>query len=350
MAVITDATMLLIKNQMAARNEKLKNFVELYAATTWDRVQLDVKTMSKADLLAKYPIGTELVCGYKLDGTTYDFPWVVLDVRDCEGEDGITRQGLWLGAKYATIEDIQFDAAEDTVVDLTEEPNALEGWHYWGITGSTYTALNLATGAAIPTTYDSIHKCGINNVDALRYGYNRYRDSAQRQWLNSAAPAGEWWESTHLGDKAPSQLASRAGFVAGLDADFVSVVSPVRVQVATNTVTDSGVTDVMYDKFFLQSLEELYGVPQAPGVEGEYFPYWKEITGLDAPSNGSGSNTNPARQIRRINNPTGSAANVRLRSAYRGASNAVWIVNSSGYLSSSYASSSYAALPACVIY
>ena len=106
----------------------------------------------------------------------------------------------------------------------------------------------------------------------------------------------------------------------------------------------------MYDKFFLQSLEEVYGVPQAAGVEGAYFPYWKEITGLDAPNNGSSSNTNPARQIRRINNPSGSAAGVRLRSCSRGNAISQWYCNASGYLGSYYgAYYSYAAVPACVI-
>lgn len=350
MALITEATMSKVRVEIARRNGKLKEFAELYAATTWDRIQIDVKSLSPEALVAKYPIGTELVCNYTYNGTVYECPWVVLDNnRECEWEDGTTHPGLWLGMKYCTIEDIQFDAAENTVVNLTEEPNALEGWYYWGLNGETYTKINVSVGDALPTNYDSIHKCGINDLNVLRYGYNRYLMSAQRQWLNSAEGPGDWWEGKHLGDVAPIQLNSQPGFMAGLDSDFLAVITPVKVQVAANTVTDGGVVDTMYDKFFLQSLEEMYAVPQLAGAEGAYFPYWKDVTGLDAPTNGSSSNTNDARKIRRISAPTGSAASVRLRSANRGSSYAVWYVITAGYLNSSTAYYSYAALPACVI-
>ena len=349
MALITDATLQKINEQLGIRNAKLAQFASLYAETTWDQLQIDVKTMTPEQLLVKYPIGTEMICKYTLDGTEYNFPWVVMDARECEWQDGSTHPGLWLGAKYATIEDIQFDAAEGNEVNLSTEPNALAGWYYWGVNGTSYTALNLATGAAIPTTYEKVVKCSINNLDVVRYGYNRWSHSGQRQWLNSGANAGEWWEAKHPGDIAPSQLATRKGFMAGLDSDFLAVINPVKVQTACNTVTDGGVTDVTYDRFFLQSLEEVYGVPQASGVEGAYYPYWKEITGLDAPTNGSSSDTNDARKIRKINAPTGSAVYVRLRSAIRGNSYGVWSVYSGGYLNGSNASSSYAALPACVI-
>lgn len=351
MALITDATLGLVRDEIQRRNGKLRDIAETLAKSTWDRVRLDVVELSREALIAKYPIGTELVCKYTLGGTAYDFPWVVLDNdRECEHEDGSVHPGLWLGAKYATIEDIQFDAAEGVVITADDETVAEDGYYYCGISGSTYTMLNLAAGSTIPFgNYDTIKKGTINHKDVYQYGYNRYRDSAQRQWLNSDAEAGAWWESTHYGDAAPSQLASRAGFMAGLDADFLEVIQPVKIQVATNTVTDGGVTDVMYDRFFLQSLDEVYGSPQAAGVEGAYFPYWKEITGLDAPNNGSSSNTNPARQIRRINAPTGGAATVRLRSSYRGYSHNQWYCYSTGYLGSYYASNSYASQPACVI-
>ena len=114
-------------------------------------------------------------------------------------------------------------------------------------------------------------------------------------------------------------------------------------------VTDGGVTDVMYDRFFLQSIEEVYGAPQIGGAEGPFFPYWKQVTGLDTPANGSSTDTNPARQIRRISNPSGSATNVRLRSAHRGTASHAWYVGAAGYLSYYNASTSFAALPACVI-
>ena len=349
MGAITDATLQLIAEQVDRRNSILQKFILDHTPTTWLGVQADVRA-GKAK--QRYAIGDELIGTYVYNGTTYECPWVVLDNdRECEWEDGTKHPGLWIGMKYCTVEDVQFDAPENNIVDLTQEPNALEGWYYWGLTGTTYTALNLATGAAIPTTYDSVRKCSINNVDALKNGYNRWSHSGQRQWLNSAGGVGEWWTAQHPGDLAPSQLASIKGFMAGLESDFLSVVTPVKVKTSCNTVTDGGVTDTTVDKFFLQSVEEVYGAPQIPDIEGPYFPYWKQVTGLDEPTNGSSSSANNARKIPRISAPSGNAAHVRLRSANRGYANYAWIVHTGGYLNYYFyaAYNSCAALPACVI-
>lgn len=347
MAVITNTTLQAIADQVDRRNSILQKFINEYTPTTWLSVQANVRA-GKAK--TRYAIGDELVSTYTYQGTSYECPWVVLDNdRECEWSDGTKHAGLWLGMKYCTPEDVQFDAAENNEVDLTTEPNALSGWYYWGLTGTTYTALNLAAGAAIPTTYDSVRKCAFNDVNILKNGYNRWSHSAQRQWLNSAGGVGEWWTSQHDGDVAPSQLASISGFKAHLPNDFLSVVTPVKIKTSCNTVTDGGVTDTTVDTFFLQSLEEVYGAPQIEEVEGPYFPYWKQITGLSEPTNGSSSSTNDARKIKRVNAPTGSAASVRLRSAARSYASYAWSVFSSGYLNYGYAYGSYAALPACVI-
>jgi len=284
----------------------------------------------------------------------YQYPFVVVYIGDAYDENDVKHENaLWLMAMYGTPREIIFDAAESTPVDLSEEPNALEGWYYWGVDGSTYTELHLNAGDPIPTTYASVAKCGINNVSVLRYGYNRWRDSAYRQWLNSDAGKNEgWWTEQHMGDCPPAaaQL-NLPGWLNGFTEDWRAIFKPVKVETACNTVTDGGVTDTTYDTFFLPSIEQMYGAPQAPGVEGEYWPYWKEETGLDAPTNGSGSNTNDARKIPSIANPTGSAVNCRLRSARRGNSTDVWYVATAGYLYGyGGASSSYRALPACVIY
>lgn len=284
----------------------------------------------------------------------YQFPFVVVHIGDVYDQNNVLHHdALWLMAMYAEPEEIVFDAAEDTVVNLAEEPNALEGWYYWGLTGTDYTELQLSTGDAIPTTYDSVHKCAINNLYVLRYGYNRWRDSAYRQWLNSdAAKNANWWTSQHEGDIAPTNTyTNKPGWLYGFEDRWLDVIKPIKVQTACNTVTDGGVTDVTYDRFFLPSLEQMYGAPQAAGVEGEYWEYWKEETGLNEPSNGSSSVPNDARKIPSVvNYPRGSAVTCRLRSAYRGYGYYVWYVSTGGYLNGSYAYSAYRALPACVIY
>ena len=284
---------------------------------------------------------------------TYQYPFVVAHIGDCYDEnDAKHENAVYLMAQYATPYDMQFDAAEATDVDLETETVAVEGWYYWGITGTTYTALNLSTGDTIPTTYDSVTKCGINNVDVLKYGYNRWKDSAYRQWLNSdAAKNANWWTSQHFGDVSPTATyTDKPGWLNGFNSDWSAVFKKVKVQTACNTVTDGGVTDTTYDKFFLPSLEQMYGSPQVADVEGEYWEYWKNVTGLDSPTNGDSSHTNDARKIRSVNSMGGSAAYCRMRSATRGYAYSVWLVSSGGYFSFSTAVTAYRALPACVIF
>lgn len=340
MATIKNATLLAIKEQIDERNERILAFARAYAETTWDAIQLAVKTGEAPKL---YPIGTEFVTSYTLDGVEYEMPWIVVAHQTVIKADGVEHPGMVIQSKYATIEDIQFDAPER---EESTEATAQEGLYYCGEKDGTFTMLNLATGDAVPySSYDHVYHSIVNHKDAYQYGYNRYSHSAQRQWLNSDAGKGEWWTAQHIGDTAPNQLARRAGFMAGLATDFLSVVDPVQIRVATNTVTDGGVTDTMLDRFFLPSIEEYYGVPQAAGVEGPYWPYWQEITGLDAPSNAA----NDGRKIPRLSAPSGSAVVVRCRSCKRAHVYHEWYCSASGSLYYNFAHGACAAQPACVI-
>lgn len=346
MAVITNEKLIGIKNQIAARNAKLKQFVEMYAANTWDNVQLDVRSMSRTALLAKYPIGTEMICAYNYNGTAYEYPWIVGDVRDVEWEDGSTHQGLVLLSKYGTIESIQFDAPEAIETDDT---TAQDGAYYFYKNGSDFVLLSVSTGDTLPTEHGQLYKHRFNQTSIPRYGYNNYKESAVRQWLTSASPRGEWWTAQHDYDVAPSQATTEDGFLYRLDPELVAVLTPIKINVAANTVTDGGRTDVMYDKMFLQSLEEVYGSPQAAGVEGAYMPWWKDATGYSSPTNGSSSDVVDARKIKKLNAQSAAAVYAWLRSANRGSANNAWNFYAAGLLYYFSASNSFTPLPACVI-
>lgn len=192
---------------------------------------------------------------------------------------------------------------------------------------------------------------GLNNLQRCAYGYNRWSQSAIRQWLNSDQPVGAWWEPQNVYDRPPQQLASLRGFMAGLSADFLAVVQKVQVVTALNTVSDSelGATETTLDYFFLPSLEQEYIVPQLASVEGSYWPYWKERLGLSSPQiqGGDGANANHIRYA--IENHT-SAQHVTLRSCYRGSANYRWYVTASaGTATTSHAASAHRPAPACVI-
>ena len=186
------------------------------------------------------------------------------------------------------------------------------------------------------------------NLHRTAYGNNRYRDSAIRQYLNSAGGVNEWWNPQHNYDRPPDQLATKAGFLSGFDEDFLSLIKPTKVVTALNTVSDGGTADnpdITYDKFFLPSLEEMHCAPQIAG-EGEVWPYWSRASESKEPLAQYG--TYPQMRTFGLENKT-NAQYVRLRSAGRGGANGTWCVYASGYVSSSNAINAYRFAPACVI-
>lgn len=191
---------------------------------------------------------------------------------------------------------------------------------------------------------------GMNNMQRSGYGYNRWGQSAIRQYMNSAAAAGSWWTQKNPYDRIPDQAASVRGMMAGFEEGFLNIIKPVKVVTALNTVSDSdiGSSETTYDTFFLASLEQEYIVPQASGVEGEYWEYWKMRLGLSSPQAQGSGGTNPA-HIRYAYNAKTSAQYCRLRSAARGLAYSPWLVYASGYATNSGATTAYRAVPACVI-
>ena len=190
---------------------------------------------------------------------------------------------------------------------------------------------------------------GLNNMQRAAYGYNRWSQSAIRQQMNSDAAAGSWFTPQNPYDRRPDQLASLRGMKAGFDEGFLNILKPVKVTTALNTVTDDqiGASEDTFDMFFLASLEQEYIQPQASGVEGQYWEYWKRRLGLTNPQ--PTGQPFPA-HIRYAYNAKTSAQHCRLRSATRGGAYGPWSVHTSGYAAGySNATYAYRAVPACVI-
>ena len=207
------------------------------------------------------------------------------------------------------------------------------------------------TDLGILSSSTKYSESGINNMQRSAYGYNRYAHSAIRQWLNSAGGKGEWWEQKNPFDHRPDQLASVQGFLAGLPQDFLQIIRPIQIVTALNTVSDSeiGASETVADKFFLPSLEQEYIMPQASGVEGAYWQYWKDRLDLSSPQPQGSGGTN-ANHIRYAYENHTSAQSVRLRSAYRGDANHAWYVGTAGTANGSGAAGAGRPCPACVIW
>jgi len=246
--------------------------------------------------------------------------------------------------KYASKEAIQFDAPEGELATGTYE----DGLTYFTKSGITVTLLVKGTDYNVGDTITgTVYKCSIYqaNADLYKYGYNRYRDSAYRQYLTSNATAGNWWTATHIGDAPPAELNSVRGYMAGCSAALLAAAKPIKITCYTNSVTDGSVVDVMVDKFWLPSGTQLYGSVNAN--EGTYWKYYKDKTGWDSPKN----DANEGRIHYAVENHS-SAQDVRLRSAYRGYSYNTWHCYTTGYLNVYYyyAYNSFRCVAACAIY
>lgn len=183
----------------------------------------------------------------------------------------------------------------------------------------------------------------LNSIQRVRYGSNNYKESAIRQWLNSKAAAGSVWTPQTKFDRPPSWAASTAGFMNGMDEDFLAVIGKTHIIVSRNTVCDGGGYDEMDDYFFLLSRREVYmGNEVASVIEGEPYPYYSDYSDLSAAGTGADSN--------RIKYRNGSAQYWWNRTPYSGYGNYVRGVHTTGTMhinNASYTSGGVA--PACNI-
>lgn len=329
---------------------------------------------------AVFPVGTQLVNTYTgKDGKVYDCPWDVVKTDDiAEGETGTTAPAMVLQMHYASLEDIQFSAYQAFFV--VPEAGLVAGAYNvkmgldWGSnvkTGTVYQftlTKNAPAGARLTGFYNApdvapanwkvyvykdrmkselLETCNVTAGDAgtnlgtflakpngnlnglhpVGYGDNRWWKSAYRQYLNSDAPAKEWWAPQDEWDMKPDQADTVPGFLAGFSDDFKAALTRVKVVTYGNTVTDDGSAVVTYDKIFLPSLQEIYCSPQVSGEGTGYWPYWKERTGAKTPQ--ALWQTYPLRITRDLAQRT-VGRNVRLRSAYRGDGSSAFYVTSSG--------------------
>lgn len=191
----------------------------------------------------------------------------------------------------------------------------------------TFTKTDSATN--LGTQHLNKREGNLNSTQEMAYGWNRWKTSALRQYLNSEAAKGAWWTAQDEWDVAPDQLKDKAGFLSGCSADFLSALQIVKVTTFANTVNDGGGEDTTYDRVFIPSTEQMYCAPQIKG-EGTYLEYWKQRSGATAPLAQWGTYPNIITYA--VENHT-SPQIIRLRSAHRGSASYTWTVNSSGNVS-----------------
>ena len=180
-------------------------------------------------------------------------------------------------------------------------------------------------------------------------GYNRWKYSAVRQFLNSDKAKTTWWTQQHKWDVKPAYADSADGFLYGFDSELLEYMQTTKVITARNTVFNSGDTplggmDETYDRVFLASLEQMYITPQITG-EGDYWEYYKRLLGRTTPAS---TGQTYARLIKYDLASQTTARHRWLRSAYRGDATFEWYVITSGYVSNGSAGTGVLRVAPCL--
>lgn len=195
--------------------------------------------------------------------------------------------------------------------------------------------LSEGTGGTDLGTTDGTSE-NLNHIHRARYGSNNYKESAIRQWLNSGAAAGGWWASQTIFDLR-STYAGEAGFLHGMDSDFLDVVQESTVKCGTNNTFElpgwtKNAAYTVQEKFYLPSRPEV-GLGAENMDQGSVWSFYDGAADVD-----------------RIKQDFGSTARSWwLRSPHPSGAASVRRVVSSGALTSNYAYNGDCAAAACEI-
>lgn len=340
----------------------------------------DVQTIVSNGAAQKaFAIGTQLLEEWTDTADAnkkYTFPWQVNHFENVTLEDGEVVNGMWLQTHYCLPFGVQFShqraflacpeglaagtyhfdfakawggnvktgiSYQFTLTKAVEEGGRLAGcysapdtapssWkvYSYGANGITLNeTVNVTVGSGgtnIGTIPHDKRSGNLNSAQEMAYGWNRWKTSALRQWLNSNKPKNQWWKAQDQWDICPDQLASKDGFLCGMPEQMLNSLKKVKVSTFANTVNDEGVEDITYDYVTLSSLGQIYAQTQIAG-EGSPHTYWKRRSGKSAPH--AWYQDDPNMITYSVANKT-SAQYVRLRSAGRDNAYLTWRVSSSG--------------------
>lgn len=134
---------------------------------------------------------------------------------------------------------------------------------------------------------------GLNNLVRAILGSNNYQESAIRQWLNSDGEVGAVWQPKTKFDRPPAWNTTHAGFLNGLDEDFLEVISCAEYDVFKHHGSGVVGIETLTDRFMLPSRAEVYaGIEgnSAENLEGKPFPYFSDFSDHSYPSKNADTN------------------------------------------------------------
>lgn len=356
----------------------------------WNSVQTIVADGAGSKAFA---IGTQLIEKWTdtVEQKEYDMPWQVNHFEDVTLENGEIIPGMWLQTHYTLPFGVQFshqraflacpegltagtyhfDFAQSwgnnvkpgisyqfTLTKPVEKGGRLAGcyeapytapstWkvYSYGANGITLNeTVNVTVGSGgtnLGTIQYGSRSGNINSTQEMAYGWNRWKTSALRQWLNSNKPKGQWWTPQDAWDICPNQLANKDGFLCGMPEQMLNSLRKVKVVTYANTVNDEGAEDITYDYVTLPSLSQMFIKPQTSG-EGDVHTYWKRRSGRTTPCEWRTGYPNMVTYS--VTNKT-SAQYVRFRSTNQGDACSTWYMGTNGSVGDSYVSSAYVFAP-----
>ena len=239
----------------------------------------------------------------------------------------------------------------------------LDGWGYWkstyskaqfindakfitydasgaqieSVSISEYSSQSVDTDLGVYSTrkdqYSSAELAYKNGMEQQGAGYNEYEGSAIDQWANSDKTANNWFEPRAFDNKP--NFTNVAGFLHGLDEEFIESVRLADVYTKGETVWENRDAKTLKRKFYLLSNKQVGFTDYAD--EGDYLDYYKQF----------GAATNSARADRIVKTSGGSAQYWWTRTAYRGLACREYRVNPDGSYYYIHAYSCYAVVLAC---
>ena len=151
----------------------------------------------------------------------------------------------------------------------------------------------------------------INTPYRICFGYERWSQSGLRQWLNSNEAAGSWWSPQNDFDR-PNTYQSIAGFMNGLDSDFLAVVSKSRVTSGTNKTIETGAPETVRDKFFIPTITNINGIDTYISDSSDGAIVWDYYTKFRADEKTGTSNNSDQNRVK-TNGVTSAALPWKLR-------------------------------------
>lgn len=278
------------KAQSILRNTKLaadltKLYIEGVPLDSWAGLVKLSRTGKANEYLE---VGGVINGTYTVDGVTYDYPWIVMDFRDVELEDGSKYKNVpIIQAQYPGHEKVIFDEKE--YYEATEI-TALPNWCYVAIDNKKPVILDLSVGSIIPySEHEKIYKTEWNSINAVVVGENNWARSYCRQYMNNTGIG--WARKTHETDILPSNAETKIGMLSYLPENMTEVLHPIKIKTKASNYMGNNI-NITYDKFWLASLSEMnfFSKTYISSDDGSPWDYYKDITNSETSINISKNN------------------------------------------------------------